>query len=83
MSIFGKVINYHHDDCLVVGFRESCNEMIHTNIFPNRRGNWKRLECDRGFEYFSLVALTNITFNHKVSCLVSYHPKKNECLTLS
>jgi hypothetical protein len=39
MSIFGKVINYHHDDFLVVGFRESHNEMIHTNIFPNKRGN--------------------------------------------
>jgi hypothetical protein len=64
MSIFGKMINHHHDECLVVGFREAHNE-IHRNIPPNRRGNWKGLECARGFDCFSLVALKSIKLRHK------------------
>jgi hypothetical protein len=76
MIIFGNMINHHHDDCLVARLRESHNE-IHRNIQPNRRGNWKELECVGGFDYFSLVVLTDITFNHKdVDVLFHTIPEK-------
>jgi hypothetical protein len=64
MSIFGNMINHHHDDCLVFGFREAHNE-IQRDIPPNRRGNWKGLEYARGFDYFSFVVLSDIIFGHK------------------
>lgn len=31
MSIFGKAVNYHHDDKFVIGFRKA-NSKIHGNI---------------------------------------------------
>jgi hypothetical protein len=77
MSIFGKTINHHHDDCLVVGFKEAHNE-IHSDIPPNRWGNWKGLECAKGFDCFAFVALINIRFNHKgVDILFRTIPGKN------
>jgi hypothetical protein len=43
---------------------KSHNE-IHRNISPNSRENQMRLECAQSFDIFSLVALKNLTFNHK------------------
>jgi hypothetical protein len=41
------------------------------------RGNHKRLECAWGFEYFSLVALIDIKFNHKGADILFHTiPKK-------
>jgi hypothetical protein len=76
LSIFGKTINYHHDDRLISQFRETNNE-IHRNIPSNSRGNWKWLEHAWRFEYLSLIALTCITFNHKgVDVLFHTIPQK-------
>jgi hypothetical protein len=50
---------------------------VHRDILPNSRGNRKRLEGAWGFECFSLVALTHLTFNEKTyGCPISYPPRK-------
>jgi hypothetical protein len=39
VSIFGKVVNYHHDDRFVVSFREA-NYKIHGNVSLDSGGDW-------------------------------------------